>query len=358
MSTSSPAVTATQRETGGSAPSPASPSTPTAEHETDEARRSRDNARDAKPLLTRTWCVGALAMVSCLLWGSAIPCIKLGYGFFGIPNGDVPSELLFAGLRFILAGLIAIAAAGFSQRRLPRPKRSSWGMVLKLCLAQTVVQYFFFYVGVSNASGVKGSIINASNTFFCVLIACLVFRQERLDTRKVLGCLVGFAGVVLINLTGQGLGGGMTLTGEGFILIATVSYAVSSALIHEYSQREDPVTLSGYQFVLGGCILTAAGVLTGGHLPQVTPEGIGMLAYLALVSGVAYSVWSILLKHNPTSKVAVFGFMNPVFGVLLSSVLLGEANVLPWYQSAAALVLVTIGIYVVNRPKAAEKSGA
>ena len=316
------------------------------------------SSSDKRPLLTRTWCVAALAMVSCLLWGSAIPCIKIGYQLFQIPAGDVPSELLFAGLRFVLAGIIAIAAAGVGERRLPRPKRSSWGIVLKLCLAQTVVQYFFFYIGVSNAPGVKGSIINAANTFFSVLVACLVFRQERLTHRKVLGCLVGFAGVVLVNLTGEGLGGGMTLTGEGFILISTVSYAVSSALIHEYSQHDDPVTLSGYQFVLGGIILTAVGLLGGGRLPQVTPAGIGMLLYLALVSGVAYSVWSVLLKHNPTSKVVIFGFMNPVFGVIISSVLLHEANVLPWQQCAVALLLITAGIYAVNRPSRRTTAGA
>ena len=327
----------------------AAPGSP--EHGTANAADSVSAARPNRPLLTRTWCVALLAMVSCLLWGSAIPCIKIGYELFQIPNGDVPSELLFAGLRFILAGFIAVAAAGVSQKRLPRPKRSSAGLVLKLALAQTVVQYFFFYIGVSNAPGVKGSIINAANTFFSVLVACLVFRQEKLSARKVLGCAVGFAGVVLVNLTGEGLGGGMTLTGEGFILIAALSYAVSSALIHEYSQLDDPVTLSGYQFVLGGIILTAVGLVMGGRLPQVTPASLAMLLYLACVSGVAYSLWSVLLKYNPTSKVVIFGFMNPVFGVILSSALLHESS-LPWLQCAAALVLIAAGIFLVNRPAA------
>lgn len=306
--------------------------------------------RPEKPLLTRTWCVCLLAMVSCALWGSAIPCIKLGYGFFGIPNGDIFSELLFAGLRFVLAGLIAIAAAGVGARRLPRPKRSSWGMVVKLALAQTVVQYVFFYIGVSNAHGVTGSIMNSTNTFFSVLVACLIFRQERLTGRKVLGCLVGFAGVAIINLAGGGLGTTISLTGEGFIVISALSYAVSSALIHTYSQRDDPVTLSGYQFVLGGLILTAVGLLGEGRLPQVNAAGIAMLCYLALVSGVAYSVWSVLLKHNPTSKVVIFGFMNPVFGVVISTVLLGETSVIPWQRCLVALALITAGIILVNRP--------
>ena len=199
--------------------------------------------------LTRTWCVAALALICCALWGSAIPCIKIGYELLGIQNGDVPSEFLFAGVRFMLAGAIALAAAVITRRRLPRVSRTGWPLVIRLSLAQTIVQYAFFYIGVSNASGVRGSIVNAMNTFLCVLMAALVFRQERLTARKVLGCAIGFAGVAIVNLTGGDSGGAVTLTGEGFILIAAVSYAVSSALIHTYSQREDPVALSGYQFI-------------------------------------------------------------------------------------------------------------
>lgn len=206
-------------------------------------------ADSARHPLTRTWCVAALALICCALWGSAIPCIKIGYELLGIQNGDVPSELLFAGVRFMLAGAIALAAAVITRRRLPRVSRTGWPLVIRLSLAQTIVQYAFFYIGVSNASGARGSIVNAMNTFLCVLMAALVFRQERLTARKVLGCAIGFAGVVIVNLTGGDSGGAVTLTGEGFILIAAVSYAVSSALIHTYSQREDPVALSGYQFI-------------------------------------------------------------------------------------------------------------
>ena len=312
-------------------------------------------ATTERPLLTRTWCVALLAMVSCGLWGSAIPCIKIGYELLGIASADVPSELLFAGLRFMLAGIIAIAAASVAERRFICVKPSSAGMVVRLSLAQTIVQYAFFYIGVSHASGVKGTIVNASSTFLTILLATLIFRQERLTGRKLVGCLVGFAGVILVNLTGD-LGGAMSVTGEGFILIASLSYAVSSSLIRVYSQHENPVALSGYQFLLGGTVLAAAGFALGGRFAQVTPAGLGMLFYLACVSGIAYSLWSILLKHNPTSRVAIFGFMNPIFGVVLSSVLLGEAGALPWLQTLVALALITAGIIIVNRTPVGERA--
>lgn len=109
------------------------------------------------------------------------------------------------------------------------------------------------------------------------------------------------------------------------------------------------MALSGYQFVLGGLVLAGAGACMGGRIPHIDPAGVGMLVYLAFVSGIAYSLWSVLLKYNPTSRVAIFGFMNPIFGVILSSILLGEAGTLPWQQTAVALVLITAGIVIVNR---------
>ena len=62
----------------------------------------------------------------------------------------------------------------------------------------------------------KSSIIEGANVFISILVASLVFRQERFTGQKILGCLVGFAGVVLVNWTKDGLGAGMKWNGEGF----------------------------------------------------------------------------------------------------------------------------------------------
>ena len=95
----------------------------------------------------------------------------------------------------------------------------------------------------------------------------------------------------------------------------------------------------------------AAGGVMGGHITKVTLSGIGLLGYLALVSAVAYSLWGILLKYNPVSRVTVFGFMNPVFGVLLSALLLGETDQASGILGLLSLLLVSVGIYVVNSGK-------
>ena len=106
--------------------------------------------------------------------------------------------------------------------------------------------------------------------------------------------------------------------------------------------------LSGYQFVAGGLIMVIVGLLMGGRLTEWNVRGVSMLLYLAAVSAVAYSLWGVLLKYNPVSKVSVFGFMNPVFGVILSAILLHEGESLG-LMSILSLLLVCAGIYIVNR---------
>ena len=299
--------------------------------------------------LQKNFTVCLFALLCCFLWGSAFPCIKIGYELFSVGAEDIRSQILFAGIRFTMAGILVIAFGSLLQRNRLVPKKSSWGMVFRISMCQTVVQYFFFYVGLAHTTGVKGSIIEGAHVFMAILIAALLYRQEKLSVLKAVGCLIGFSGVVLVNLSGgEGLGGGFALNGEGFLLIACVSYAFSSVLVKIYSAFENPVTLSGYQFLLGGLIMTAVSAAAGGRLYMTGPAAVGLILYMAFISAAAYSIWSILLKYNPVSKVTVFGFTTPVFGVILSTLFLGEADQIPWGQSIVSLILVCAGIYIVN----------
>lgn len=302
--------------------------------------------------MTKTIVVWAGAMICCLFWGSAFPCIKLGYAWMQIDSGDTWTQILYAGVRFTLAGILTILIGSTLQGKFIYPTKKAIPKVFYLCMLQTVFQYFFFYIGLAHTSGVKASIIEGMNVFVAILVASLLFRQEKLTIQKIFGCVIGFAGVVLVNLSGGKLDFNVSLLGEGFIFFSTVSYAFSSVLIKKYAKEENPVMLSGWQFLFGGVLMANFGFLFGGRLTNFTPKSIGMLLYLAFVSAVAYSLWSMLLKYNPISKVAVFGFMNPVFGVILSAILLKEGSTLSG-SAIIALLLVCLGIYAAqsNKPE-------
>lgn len=301
--------------------------------------------------LQKPMTVMMLALLCCFLWGSAFPCVKIGYDLFAIAAEDTMSQMLFAGCRFALAGVLVILFGSMLSKRVLVPEKKSIGMVVKLAMVQTVMQYVLFYIGVAHTTGVKSSIINASNVFISLILASLLFRFEKLTARKIVGCLIGFAGVVIINLNGNGLDASFSLKGEGAIFLSTVAYALSSGLIKLYSQKENPVTLSGYQFLIGGLVMIGIAFCMGGRITSGSAAAFLLLLYMALISAVAYTLWGILLKYNPVAKVAVFGFMTPVFGVLLSALLLGERNQAFGWRGIVALLLVCIGIYVVNKGK-------
>lgn len=301
-----------------------------------------------KNTLTKTGIVALLACVCCILWGSAIPVIKTGYRLMEVDAADTASQIVFAGIRFTLAGLLVLIFASIRERKVLIPDRTILKYAVPVCLAQTVGQYFFFYIGVAHTSGVKGGIITGLGNFIAILMACLIVRNERMTGRKMAGCVLGFAGVVVINLMGKSLDIGFTLTGEGFILISQVAYGISTILINIYSKKVSPVVLSGTQFTMGGVVLTLIGIGMGGHLGNVTAVGVVIIFYLAMVSAVAYTLWSVLLAWNDVSKVAIFGFVNPLCSVILSALILGEVKQAFNTGSLAALLLVCAGIYIVN----------
>lgn len=155
--------------------------------------------------------------------------------------------------------------------------------ILHLSLLQTTLQYFFFYIGLGKTSGVKASIIEALNVFVALFVACLLFKQEKLKQNKIIGSILGFAGVFLVEIWGS-RGTGSSLgdigIGEICVFISTVAYAFSSVYLRKYSEQEEPFVLSGYQFIVGGITLILLGFLMCIFLPASLGSG-----YAAMTTG-------------------------------------------------------------------------
>lgn len=293
------------------------------------------------------------ALLCCALWGSATPFIKTGYELL-LPERDVPSTILFAGIRFTLAGVLTVLIYSVARRRVLYPKRENLPRVLIIAAFQTVIQYIFFYVGLANTSGVKGTILSGSSAFFSVLIASLIFRQEKLTPKKIIACLLGLAGIIIVNL--QGLEFTMNFFGDAFVLFSTISLAFSSVLIKRFSKHEGPVVLSGYQFVIGGIFMVLVGIIFGGRIVLTSAVGILVLIYLAFLSAIAYALWGMLLKFNPVSRVTIFSFTTPIFGTLLSMLMLRESSGVEPLNLVLTLLLVSAGIFLLNyQPKSSLK---
>ncbi len=314
---------------------------------TDKKNFTKENKKQS--IMSNTIVVALIAMICCALWGSAFPCIKIGYRLFEIGNNDPFSQILFAGIRFFLAGVFTVLIGSIIEKRPLLPNRKSAGKIVVLAMFQTIIQYLFFYIGLSHTTGVKASVLDGASVFIALFVSCIVFRLEKIMSAKIIGSLIGFVGVILINL--NGLDFQFKLTGEGFILLSALGYAMSSVFMKRYSDVTSPILLSGWQFIFGGAVMTIVGMIFGGTLKITSVRAVFMLIYLALLSAVAYSLWSVLLKYNSVSKVTVYGFLNPVFGSVFSVIFLGETESFG-ISAVLSLILVSVGIYIVNRKEA------
>ncbi|MFT8348634.1 DMT family transporter [Clostridium saccharoperbutylacetonicum] len=289
-----------------------------------------------------------LAALCCLLWGSAYPAIKVGYELFNV--NDVGSKLVFAGYRFTLAGIFIIILEMIRRKSIISFTKKQFGQITLLGVTQTTLQYIFFYVGLSYTTGVRGSIINGTGTFISIILAHFIYKNDKLNFNKIAGCIIGFVGVIIVNLNGQSLGGSsFTFKGEGFVMIAAIIFAGSAIYGKRVTQNQEPPVVTGFQLFIGGIILTILGFTLRGSLEGFTIKSTVLLIYMALLSSVAFAVWTELLKYNKVGIISVFNFLVPIFGTLLSAIFLGE-NIFD-IKILIALILVCYGIFLVYKVK-------
>lgn len=239
------------------------------------------------------------------------------------------------------------------EKRVLCMKKSSVPYIFGIGFLQTTVQYVCFYISMAHTTGVKGSVINACNAFVSIVIAHFVFKDEKMTLKKGIGCLLGVAGVVIINLAPGAWGSGFAFAGEGMMILCTLVYGTCSVLMKLISDKGTAMEITAYQLLFGGAVLILIGKITGGTISGFTLKSSALLFYMALLSAVAFSLWTLLLKYNPVGKVTIFGFSIPIFGSVLSAVFLGEQ--IFKLKNLAALVCVCAGIILVNQVQSAKK---
>ncbi|AXF66501.1 DMT family transporter [Leclercia sp. W17] len=299
------------------------------------------------PLFSRKNIVFASATLCCLLWGSSYPAIKSGYELFHIATNDIPSKVVFAGYRFVFAGLLLLLLALAQRKPIGRLSPRQFGQLTILGLTQTTIQYTFFYIGLAYTTGAKGSIMNSTATFFSVMLAHFIYQNDKISYNKALGCILGFAGVMIVNFNSGLQDFHFVWNGDGFVVLAAFILSAATLYGKRISQTVDPMVMTGWQLAIGGVMLVVGGYITGGTLAVPSVKAAAILGYLTLLSSVAFALWSLLLKYNRVSMIAPFNFLVPVAGTVLSAIFLGE-NILE-IKYVVALVLVCSGIWWVNK---------
>ncbi|MBQ8135390.1 MAG: DMT family transporter [Clostridia bacterium] len=296
---------------------------------------------------TNMFFVAAVAVICTMLWGTAFPAIKIGYEIFRIDSGDIPTKLIFAGARFFLAGIIVIALGLLTEKnkRTMLLKKKDILPVAVLGFFQTFCQYILLYIGIVHITGTKSSILTSVSAFGSVLLSAVFWKSDRLNLQKLLGCMIGIAGIIVMNFDGGGLLG-FTLIGDGLVILSNLSGAIGNIVSKKISENRKPAQISGWQLTIGGAALILIGIIFGGKLNFYNTECAAILIYLAAMAGIAFMLWTMLLFYNPVSKVAVFNLLIPVFGTMWSSIFLSE-NIFT-FNNLLSLILVCSGIFLVN----------
>lgn len=288
------------------------------------------------------------ALTAAIAWGWAYPLIKLGFREFKISADMTGCKILFAGIRFALSGIIILTIARFANKKFSITQKVDWIYILVFSLMNTTLHYAFFYIGLSHSQGARASILNSLGTFILVLLACLFFKTDKLTLKKIIGCIVGFAGVLALNIGLNDSSSNFTLLGDGMIILNALCSAVAGLMTRGLGRRVDIFVGTGYSLALGGILLVIPGILMGGTLPNITLFGVVILLLLIAISSLGFTLYNKLLSCNPVGKVAIFNSFIPVVGVITSCLCLGEPF---YYNYVIAAILSAGGIYIINKSK-------
>lgn len=296
---------------------------------------------------SRKW-LPLLAMTCSVLWALAYPLIKLGYREIGIASDDLSSKILFAGIRFLLSGVLVLLISGARQHHKADIHINAWKWLLLFALVNTSLHYLCSYIGLGYTPSARGTIIDSMGSFLLIILSCVLFSDDQLSWNKALGCILGFLGIIIMNVEpGKMMFVNVSFIGDGMILLNAVCAAFGGVLGRVVSRKMNMTFATGVSMAIGGGILCIVGLCIGIKSSwNLSVTGIGIMISLILISAISFSIYNTLIAYHPISTVAIYNAFIPVFGVVFSSLILGEQFM--WKYLIAGL-FVAAGIFAVNR---------
>ncbi len=294
-----------------------------------------------KKLFQNKFSVICLSLFVSVLWGTLFPMIKLGYDTFGIDSDNVASILVFAGLRFFISGIILVLAVSEKDRKFDFPIGKKLGSVMIVSALTVIIHYAFTYIGLSLSESSKSSVLKQSAFLVLPCIAFLFRRDDKFALSKVLGGVLGFLSVLVINLDGGSFAFGI---GEGLVIAASFSSMFGQMASKNIYDKYPPTYIVAYSQLLGGASLLAGGFAAGGAIGEVSFKSIGVLGYICFASILANILWNNLIRYNDMSRLAILKSVDPLFASVFSAVLLGENIFRVEYILAVALVVAAVFI--------------
>ncbi len=285
------------------------------------------------------------ALFCTVCWGLCYPLIKLNQDYFSVESTDIFSQFFLAGVRMTFSGILIFIIC-FITKSFCLPEKKQWTGVIFITLFQTIIHYALTYLGQGMSDGSKTPVLKEISAFFIILIMNFVSKDDKLTLNKIIGCLLGFSGVIIINLSG---GFNFNIQpGDIIIIGAALSNAIGQVFLKfSSSSARSPFTIVAFSHFTGGLIMLLIGIIGGGKLIATGTASYFLLIAIVFTTAIPYMLWSQLYKYNKASIMSVYCLMTPMFGMLFTSLFYGNSNVFSLY-SVGALVLISLGILCVN----------
>ncbi len=268
-------------------------------------------------------------------WGCSFWWIKLGLEMLG------PVQVAFVRLAVGAAALLIVSVLTGSH--LPR-RLSTWRHLFVMAMLMNSIPFTLFAFGETHISSVLAGIINASTPLTTLAVIMLAFPEEHPTSERVLGLLIGFAGILVVVGVWEGLGSG-EWTGIAACLGAVTCYGIA----FPYSRRhlaglpDGGVALATGQVMLGALVLLPLGIAGGPPGPITAGPVLGLLGLGALGSGIAFALNYQVIRAAGPSTASTVTYLTPLVAVVVGAAFLGEHVI--WYEPVGGLV-VLLGVAV------------
>lgn len=277
------------------------------------------------------------------LWGSAFPVIKLSYEALAVEG--FAERMVFAGTRFMLAGLILVPFCRSSL--VATLRKAPPHLLLWVMLGQTFFQYVFFYYGLSVAGGTLGALLVGAGSFWWMLLAPFFFKTPFPGGKQWAILAVCSVGIVLA-VYAPGAGSGDVGLGTMAFLASSLAGAFGAIGLKKVSLGHGSRAVTAISLFSGGLLLTLVG-LPGwkGFWSDVGGEAVWVLLYLAVLSATAFTLWNRLIEQYSVSILSAYRFLIPLCGVVESALFIEAESV--GFGIASGGLLILGSLYAMSR---------
>jgi drug/metabolite transporter (DMT)-like permease len=276
-----------------------------------------------------------------VIWGATWLFIKIGLA-------DVP-PFTFVAIRFFIAAVPLLVL--LRVRRTPLPRRTSdWVLTVSTGVVGFAIGYGLVYWGEQHISAGLTAILFTTYPLFGMVFAHFLVAGEPITIRRLVGVVLGIAGVALIFGEQLTVGSSSAVLGSLAVVVAAACAALSSVLIKARGGHLDPAFLAVAQILTGAVPLLIVGLFLEGSPFSLrwTPMALVSLAYLAFFgSSLAFVLWYWLIRAIKVTTAQLLPFVNTLVAVILGAVVLGEE--LGW-RALAGGAAILLGLAVALAP--------